>query len=56
MSRGMTEMRSDWTTREFCNVVQARLQRGEMTARAAAEQLRAHLVPLHVALRIVAGD
>lgn len=56
MTARFMEMRSDWVMREFCNVVQSRVRRGEMTARAAAEHLRAHLVPLHVALRIVTSN
>lgn len=55
MTARFLEMRSDWMTRAFCADVQARVQSGELTARAAADRLRSHLVPLHVALRIVAG-
>lgn len=47
--------RTDWTMRTFCDVVQGRIRTGHLTTTRAAHLLREHMVPLHVARRVIFG-
>ena len=52
---GLSECRTDWVMRHLVDIVTAAVRRGDLTVTTAAQQLRAHMVPQHVALRVLGG-
>lgn len=46
--------RQDWNMRQTVDIIAGRLDRREIDAATAARVLREHMVPLHVAQRVIA--
>lgn len=51
----LSECRTDWVTRHLVDIVASAVRRGDLTTSTAAQKLREHMVPQHVALRVLGG-